>query len=156
MENIFLLTKFDELHSSFLLTKFDELHSSRIETINSSINELKNEIVEEEENYRIVSSNIFEIENNLNKVGLTISNVYYDGKLLSVNAVKLNNKFKFIKSKSSTLYNKETEVKVMRLNEKLNENISSLSSVRVNPYSLEYDTEDELEGKNVLIAFYFK
>ena len=41
MENIFLLTKFDELHSSFLLTKFDELHSSRIETINSSINELK-------------------------------------------------------------------------------------------------------------------
>ena len=56
MENTFFLTKFDELHSSFLLTKFDELHSSRIETINSSINELKNKMVEEEENYRIVSS----------------------------------------------------------------------------------------------------
>ena len=40
----------------------------------------------------------------------------------------------------------------MRLNEKLKKNISSLSFVRVNPYSLEYDTEDELEGKNV---FYF-
>lgn len=155
MENTFLLTKFDELRSSFLLTKFNELHSSRIETINSSINYLKNEIVEEEENYRIVSSNIFEIENNLNKVGLTISNVYYEGKRLSVEAVKLNNKFKFIKSKPSTSYNKETGVKVMRLNEKLKENISSLSFVGVNPYSLEYDTKDELEGKKVLITFYF-
>ena len=144
------------MENTFFLTKLDELHSSRIETINSSINNLKNEIVEEEEDYRIVSSNIFEIENNLNKVGLTISNVYYEGKRLSVEVVKLNNKFKFIKSKSSTLYNKETEVKVMRLNEKLKKNISSLSFVRVNPYSLEYDTEDELEGKNVLITFYFK
>jgi len=147
------------MENIFLLTKFDELHSSRIETINSSINELKNEIVEEEENYRIVSSNIFEIENNLNKVGLTISNVYYEGKRLSVEAVKLNNKFKFIKSKSSTSYNKETGVKVMRLNEKLKENISSLSFVGVNPYSLEYDvnfsTKDELEGKKVLITFCF-
>ena len=144
------------MENTFFLTKLDELHSSRIETINSSINNLKNEIVEEEEDYRIVSSNIFEIENNLNKVGLTISNVYYEGKRLSVEVVKLNNKFKFIKSKSSTLYNKETEVKVMRLNEKLKKNISSLSFVSVNPYSLEYDTEDELEGKNVLITFYFK
>ena len=144
------------MENTFFLTKLDKQHSSRIETINSSINNLKNEIVEEEEDYRIVSSNIFEIENNLNEVGLTISNVYYEGKRLSVEAVKLNNKFKFIKSKSSTLYNKETEVKVMRLNEKLKKNISSLSFVRVNPYSLEYDTEDELEGKNVLITFYFK
>ena len=144
------------MENTFFLTKLDELHSSRIETINSSINNLKNEIVEEEEDYRIVSSNIFEIENNLNEVGLTISNVYYEGKRLSVEVVKLNNKFKFIKSKSSIFYNKETEVKVMRLNEKLKENISSLSFVRVNPYSLEYDTEDELEGKNVLITFYFK
>lgn len=144
------------MENTFFLTKLDELHSNRIETINSSINNLKNEIVEEEEYYRIVSSNIFEIENNLNKVGLTISNVYYEGKHLSVEAVKLNNKFKFIKSKSSIFYNKETEVKVMKLNEKLKKNISSLSFVRVNPYSLEYDTEDELEGKNVLITFYFK
>ncbi len=144
------------MENTFFLTKLDELHSSRIETINSSINNLKNEIVEEEEYYRIVSSNIFEIENNLNKVGLTISNVFYEDKQLSVGAVKLNNKFKFIKSKSSISYNKETEVKVMRLNEKLKENISSLSFVRVNPYSLEYDTEDELEEKNVLITFYFK
>ena len=144
------------MENTFFLTKLDELHSSRIETINSSINNLKNEIVEEEEYYRIVSSNIFEIENNLNKVGLTISNVYYEGKHLSVEAVKLNNKFKFIKSKSSTSSNKETTVKVMSLNEKLKENISSLSFVRVNPYSLEYDTEDELEEKNVLITFYFK
>ena len=144
------------MENTFFLTKLDELHSNRIETINSSINNLKNEIVEKEEDYRIVSSNIFEIENNLNEVGLTISNVYYEGKRLSVEAVKLNNKFKFIKSKSSTLFNKETEVKVMRLNEKLKKNISSLSFVRVNPYSLEYDTEDELEGKNVLITFYFK
>ena len=144
------------MENTFFLTKLDELHSRKVETINSSINNLKNEIVEEEEDYRIVSSNIFEIENNLNKVGLTISNVYYEGKRLSVEVVKLNNKFKFIKSKSSTLYNKETEVKVMRLNEKLKKNISSLSFVRVNPYSLEYDTEDELEGKNVLITFYFK
>ena len=144
------------MENTFFLTKLDELHSSRIETINSSINNLKNEIVEEEEDYRIVSSNIFEIENNLNKVGLTISNVYYEGKHLSVEAVKLNNKFKFIKSKSSTSSNKETTVKVMSLNEKLKENISSLSFVRVNPYSLEYDTEDELEEKNVLITFYFK
>ena len=48
----------------------------------------------------------------------------------------------------------------MRLNEKLKENISSLSFVGVNPYSLEYDvnfsTKDELEGKKVLITFYFK
>ena len=145
------------MENTFFLTKLDELHSNRIETINSSINNLKNEIVEEEEeDYRIVSSNIFEIENNLNEVGLTISNVYYEGKRLSVEVVKLNNKFKFIKSKSSIFYNKETEVKVMRLNEKLKKNISSLSFVRVNPYSLEYDTEDELEGKNVLITFYFK
>ena len=144
------------MENTFFLTKLDELHSSRIETINSSINNLKNEIIEEEEYYRIVSSNIFEIENNLNKVGLTISNVFYEDKQLSVGAVKLNNKFKFIKSKSSISYNKETEVKVMRLNEKLKENISSLSFVRVNPYSLEYDTEDELEEKNVLITFYFK
>lgn len=144
------------MENTFFLTKLDELHSSRIETINSSINNLKNEIEEEEENYRIVSSNIFEIENNLNKVGLTISNVFYEDKQLSVGAVKLNNKFKFIKSKSSISYNKETEVKVMRLNEKLKENISSLSFVWVNPYSLEYDTKDELEGKKVLITFYFK
>ena len=144
------------MENTFFLTKLDELHSSRIETINSSINNLKNEIVEEEEDYRIVSSNIFEIENNLNKVGLTISNVYYEGKHLSVEAVKLNNKFKFIKSKSSISYNKETTVKVMSLNEKLKENISSLSFVWVNPYSLEYDTKDELEGKKVLITFYFK
>ena len=144
------------MENTLFLTKFDELHSSRIEFINSSINELKNKMVEEEENYRIVSSNIFEIENNLNKVGLTISNVHYEDKQLSVRAVKLNNRFKFIKSKSSIFYNKETEVKVMRLNEKLKENISSLSFVRVNPYSLEYDTEDELEGKIVLITFYFK
>lgn len=144
------------MENTFFLTKLDELHSSRIETINSSINNLKNEIVEEEEYYRIVSSNIFEIENNLNKVGLTISNVYYEGKHLSVEAVKLNNKFKFIKSKSSTSSNKETTVKVMSLNEKLKENISSLSFVWVNPYSLEYDTKDELEGKKVLITFYFK
>ena len=144
------------MENTFFLTKLDELHSRKVEAINSSINELKNEIVEEEEIYRIVSSNIFEIENNLNKVGLTISNVYYEGKHLSVEAVKLNNKFKFIKSKSSIFYNKETEVKVMKLNEKLKKNISSLSFVRVNPYSLEYDTEDELEGKNVLITFYFK
>ena len=144
------------MENTFFLTKLDELHSSRIETINSSINNLKNEIVEEEEDYRIVSSNIFEIENNLNKVGLTISNVYYEGKHLSVEAVKLNNKFKFIKSKSSTSSNKETTVKVMSLNEKLKENISSLSFVWVNPYSLEYDTKDELEGKKVLITFYFK
>ena len=144
------------MENTFLLTKLDELHSSRIETINSSINELKNKMVEEEEYYRIVSSNLFDIENNLNKVGLTISNVFYVDKQLLVEAVKLNNKFKFIKSKSSISYNKETEVKVMRLNEKLKENISSLSFVRVNPYSLEYDTEDELEGKIVLITFYFK
>ena len=144
------------MENTFFLTKLDELHSNRIETINSSINNLKNEIVEEEEDYRIVSSNIFEIENNLNEVGLTISNVYYEGKRLSVEVVKLNNKFKFIKSKSSTLFNKKTDVKVMRLNEKLKKNISSLSFVSVNPYSLEYDTEDELEGKNVLITFYFK
>ena len=144
------------MENTFFLTKLDELHSRKVEFINSSINELKNKMVEEEEYYRIVSSNLFDIENNLNKVGLTISNVFYVDKQLSVEAVKLNNKFKFIKSKSSTLYNKETEVKVMRLNEKLKENISSLSFVRVNPYSLEYDTEDELEGKNVLITFYFK
>ena len=144
------------MENTFFLTKLDELHSRKVEAINSSINELKNEIVEEEEIYRIVSSNIFEIENNLNKVGLTISNVYYEGKHLSVEAVKLNNKFKFIKSKSYTSYNKETKVKVMRLNEKLKENISSLSCVGVNPYSLEYDTEEELKGKNVLITFYFK
>ena len=74
---------------------------------------------------------------------------------LARNSAKRNN-IKFIKSKSSTLYNKETELKVMKLNEKLKENLSSLSFVRVNPYSLEYDTEDELEGKNVLITFYFK
>ena len=144
------------MENTFFLTKLDELHSRKVEAINSSINELKNEIVEEEEIYRIVSSNIFEIENNLNKVGLTISNVNYEDKQLSVRAVKLNNRFKFIKSKSSIFYNKETEVKVIRLNEKLNENIPSLSHVRVNPYSLEYETEDELEGKNVLITFYFK
>ena len=143
------------MENTLFLTKLDELHSNRIETINSSINNLKNEIVEEEENYRIVSSNIFEIENNLNKVGLTISNVYYEGKRLSVEAVKLNNKFKFIKSKSSTSSNKETTVKVMSLNEKLKENISSLSFVWVNQYSLEYDTKDELEGKKVLITFCF-
>ena len=144
------------MENTFFLTKLDELHSNRIETINSSINNLKNEIVEEEEDYRIVSSNIFEIENNLNEVGLTISNIYYEGKRLSVEVVKLNNKFKFIKSKSSIFYNKETEGKVIRLNEKLKENISSLSFVRVNPYSLEYDTEEELEKKNVLITFFFK
>lgn len=144
------------MENTFFLTKLDELHSRKVEAINSSINELKNQMVEEEEYYLIVSSNLFEIENNLNKVGLTISNVYYVDKQLSVEAVKLNNKFKFIKSKSSIFYNKETEGKVIRLNEKLKENISSLSFVRVNPYSLEYDTEDELEGKNVLITFYFK
>ena len=144
------------MENTFFLTKLDELHSRKVEFINSSINELKNKMVEEEEYYRIVSSNLFDIENNLNKVGLTISNVFYVDKQLSVEAVKLNNKFKFIKSKSSISYNKETEVKVMRLNEKLKENISSLSFVRVNPYSLECDTEDELEGKNVLITFYFK
>ena len=144
------------MENTFFLTKLDELHSRKVEFINSSINELKNKMVEEEEYYRIVSSNLFDIENNLNKVGLTISNVFYVDKQLSVEAVKLNNKFKFIKSKSSISYNKETEVKVMRLNEKLKENISSLSFVRVNPYSLEYDTEDELEEKNVLITFYFK
>lgn len=144
------------MENTFFLTKLDELHSRKVEAINSSINELKNQMVEEEEYYLIVSSNLFEIENNLNKVGLTISNVYYVDKQLSVEAVKLNNKFKFIKSKSSIFYNKETEGKVIRLNEKLKENISSLSFVRVNPYSLEYDTEEELEGKNVLITFYFK
>lgn len=144
------------MENTFFLTKLDELHSRKVEAINSSINELKNQMVEEEEYYLIVSSNLFEIENNLNKVGLTISNVYYVDKQLLVEAVKLNNKFKFIKSKSSIFYNKETEGKVIRLNEKLKENISSLSFVRVNPYSLEYDTEDELEGKNVLITFYFK
>jgi len=144
------------MENTFFLTKLDELHIRKVETINSSINELKNQMVEEEEYYLIVSSNLFDIENNLNKVGLTISNVYYVDKQLSVEAVKLNNKFKFIKSKSSIFYNKETEGKVIRLNEKLKENISSLSFVRVNPYSLEYDTEEELEGKNVLITFYFK
>ena len=144
------------MENTFFLTKLDELHSRKVEFINSSINELKNKMVEEEEYYHIVSSNLFDIENNLNKVGLTISNVFYVDKQLSVEAVKLNNKFKFIKSKSSIFYNKETEVKVMRLNKQLNENISSLSFVRVNPYSLEYDTEDELEGKSVLITFYFK
>ena len=144
------------MENTFFLTKLDELHSRKVEAINSSINELKNEIVEEEEIYRIVSSNIFEIENNLNKVGLTISNVYYEDKQLSVKAVKLNNKFKFIKSKSSICYNKETEVKVIRLNEKLKKNISSLLFVRVNPFSLEYDAEEELEKKNVLITFFFK
>ena len=144
------------MENTFFLTKLDELHSRKVETINSYINELKNEILEEEEIYRIVSSNIFEIENNLNKVGLTISNVYYEDKQLSVKAVKLNNKFKFIKSKSSICYNKETEVKVIRLNEKLKKNISSLLFVRVNPFSLEYDAEEELEKKNVLITFFFK
>ena len=144
------------MENTFFLTKLDELHSRKVEAINSSINELKNQMVEEEEYYLFVSSNIFEIENNLNKVGLTISNVYYEDKQLSVKAVKLNNKFKFIKSKSSIFHNKETEGKVIRLNEKLKENISSLSFVRVNPYSLEYDTEEELEKKNVLITFYFK
>lgn len=144
------------MENTFFLTKLDELHSRKVEAINSSINELKNQMVEEEEYYLIVSSNLFDIENNLNKVGLTISNVYYVDKQLSVEAVKLNNKFKFIKSNSQLTYNKETEGKVIRLNEKLKENISSLSFVRVNPYSLEYDTEEELEGKNVLITFYFK
>ena len=144
------------MENTFFLTKLDELHSRKVEAINSSINELKNKMVEEEEYYRIVSSNLFDIENNLNKVGLTISNVYYVDKQLSVEAVKLNNKFKFIKSNSQLTYNKETEGKVIRLNEKLKENISSLSFVRVNPYSLEYDTEEELEGKDVLITFYFK
>lgn len=144
------------MENTFFLTKLDELYSRKVEAINSSINELKNKMVEEEEYYRIVSSNLFDIENNLNKVGLTISNVYYVDKQLLVEAVKLNNKFKFIKSNSQLTYNKETEAKVIRLNEKLKENISSLSFVRVNPYSLEYDTEEELEGKNVLITFYFK
>ena len=144
------------MENTFFLTKLDELHSRKVEAINFSINELKNKMVEEEEYYRIVSSNLFDIENNLNKVGLTISNVYYVDKQLSVEAVKLNNKFKFIKSNSQLTYNKETEGKVIRLNEKLKENISSLSFVRVNPYSLEYDTEEELEGKDVLITFYFK
>ena len=37
------------MENTLFLTKLDELHSSRIETINSSINNLKNEIVEEEE-----------------------------------------------------------------------------------------------------------
>ena len=144
------------MENTFFLTTLDELHSRKVETINSSINELKNKMVEEEEYYRIISSNLFEIENNLNQVGLTISNVYYEDKQLSVRAVKLNNRFKFIKSKSSIFYNKETEVQVIRLNEKLNENIPSLSHVRVNPYSLEYDAKEELEEKNVLITFYFK
>ena len=144
------------MENTFFLTKLDELHSRKVEAINSSINELKNKMVEEEEYYRIVSSNLFDIENNLNKVGLTISNVYYVDKQLSVEAVKLNNKFKFIKSNSQLTYNKETEAKVIRLNEKLKKNISSLLFVRVNPYSLEYDAEEELEKKNVLITFFFK
>ena len=47
------------MENTFFLTKLDELHSRKVEAINSSINELKNEIVEEEEIYRIVSSNTF-------------------------------------------------------------------------------------------------
>lgn len=144
------------MENTFFLTKLDELHSNRIETINSSINELKNKMVEEEEYYRIVSSNLFDIENNLNKVGLTISRCYYENTVLYIQAIKSNGKFRFIKSNSSISYNKETGLKVTRLNNKLKENISSLLSVDVNPYSLEYDAEEELNGKNVLITFYFK
>ena len=47
------------MENTFFLTKLDELHSNRIETINSSINNLKNEIVEEEEDYRIVKFNLY-------------------------------------------------------------------------------------------------
>ena len=144
------------METTFFLTQLDELHSRKVETINSSINELKNKMVEEEEYYRIVSSNLFDIENNLNKVGLTISRCYYENTVLYIQAIKSNGKFRFIKSNSSISYNKETGLKVTRLNNKLKENISSLLRVDVNPYSLEYDTEDELEGKIVLITFYFK
>ena len=144
------------METTFFLTQLDELHSRKVETINSSINELKNKMVEEEEYYRIVSSNLFDIENNLNKVGLTISRCYYENTVLYIQAIKSNGKFRFIKSNSSISYNKETGLKVTRLNNKLKENISSLLRVDVNPYSLEYDAEEDLNGKNVLITFYFK
>ena len=49
------------MENSFFLTKLDELHSRKVEAINSSINELKNQMVEEEEYYLIVSSNLFDI-----------------------------------------------------------------------------------------------
>lgn len=142
--------------NTLFLTQIEELHNKRLENINCSINELKNEIEYENESYLIVSSNIFEIENNLNKVGLTISKVSYTHGVISVSAIKFNGKFKFIKSHTQITYNKETGIKVMKLNVKLKENLPSLSHVRVNPYSLEYDSNEELEGKCVLIEYWFK
>lgn len=142
--------------NTLFLTQIEELHNKRLENINCSINELKNKIEDENESHLIVSSNIFEIENNLNKVGLTISKVSYTHGVISVSAIKFNGKFKFIKSHTQTTYNKETGIKVMKLSVKLKENLPSLSHVRVNPYSLEYDSNEELEGKSVLIEYWFK
>lgn len=142
--------------NTLFLTQIEERHNKRLENINCSINELKNKIEYENESYFIVSSNIFEIENNLNKVGLTISKVSYTHGVISVSAIKFNGKFKFIKSHTQTTYNKETGIKVMKLSVKLKENLPSLSHVRVNPYSLEYDSNEELEGKCVLIEYWFK
>lgn len=142
--------------NTLVLTQIEQQHNKRLEYLNSFMNETKNKIERENESYHVVSSNISEIEKNLNNVGLTISHVYCSNNVISVSAIKLNGKFKFIKSHTQTTSNTQRDIKAALLGVKLKENIPSLLHVRVNPYSLEYDTEDELEGKNVLITFYFK
>lgn len=142
--------------NTLVLTQIEQQHNKRLEYLNSFMNETKNKIERENESYHVVSSNISEIEKNLNNVGLTISHVYCSNNVISVSAIKLNGKFKFAKSRSKTTYNKETAIKVMKLGVKLKENIPSLLHVRVNPYSLEYDSNEKLEGMSVLIEYYFK
>lgn len=141
--------------NTLFLTQIEERHNKRLETLNCSINELKNKIEYENESYLIVSSNIFEIENNLNKVGLRISEVSYGNNVISVSAIKLNGKFKFIKSHTQNTSNIQRDIKAALLGAKLKKNIPSLSHVRVNPYSLEYDLNEKLEGKPVLIEYWF-
>ncbi len=141
--------------NTLFLTQIEERHNKRLETLNCSINELKNEIEYENESYHVFSSNISEIEKNLNNVGLAISHVYCSNEVVSVSAIKLNGKFKFIKSHTQTTSNTQRNIKAALLGVKLKENIPSLLHVRVNPHSLEYDSNEKIEGKLVLIEYWF-
>lgn len=141
--------------NTLVLTQIEQQHNKRLEYLNSFMNETKNKIEQENESYHVVSSNISEIEKNLNNVGLAISHVYCSNGVVSVSAIKLNGKFKFIKSHTQTTSNTQRDIKAALLGEKLKKNIPSLSHVRVNPYSLEYDLNEKLEGKPVLIEYWF-
>lgn len=142
--------------NTLVLTQIEQQHNKRLEYLNSFMNETKNKIEQENESYHVVSSNISEIEKNLNNVGLTISHVYCNNRVVSVSAIKLNGKFKFIKSHTQTTSNTQRDIKAALLGEKLKKNIPSLLHVRVNPYSLEYDSNEKPEGMSVLIEYWFK